>query len=74
MAYCVIIQKPVADICVLPSGTCMWQDRLTNQCRYDPTTSPHLTIEQYCEAVHQVQPSEEALEEQKQLLIREVKK
>lgn len=52
----------------------MWQDRITNACRYDPKIAPFLTTQQYCELVHQVMPSEEELEEHKQKLLNEVKK
>lgn len=74
MAHCVILKKKVGDICVLPQGECMWQDRITNACKYDPIKAPTLTVEQYCALVSQVQPSEEELEKQKQIIINEVKK
>ena len=74
MAYCVILKKKVGDICVLPRSQCMWQDRITNACKYDPLTCHNLTIEQYCHLVNQVPPSAEQLEKQREILINEVKK
>lgn len=74
MAFCFVLKKTVGEICILPRGQCMWQDRITNACRYDPKIAPFLTTQQYCELVHQVMPSEEELEEHKQKLLNEVKK
>jgi hypothetical protein len=73
MAHCAILKKKVGEICILPRSACMWQDRITNACKYDPITCRNLTVEQYCHLVNQVQPSDEELERQKQILINEVK-
>lgn len=73
MAHCAILKKKVGEICILPRSACMWQDRITNACKYDPITCRNLTVEQYCRLVNQVQPSDEELERQKQILINEVK-
>lgn len=48
--YCVVIQKQlVTSNCPLPTGTCVWKDRLSGQCRY---VNQDLKVNELARRVH----------------------
>lgn len=54
-AFCVVIMKPlVLSCCPLPSGTCTWQHRQTNHCKYSETID---SVEAHAASIGAIAPT-----------------
>lgn len=71
MAKCGIINKEIGIICPLSRGACIYQHRVSNECKY---AVKYTSVAEYCNRVGQVMPTEEQLNEQRTKLINLVRK